>query len=76
MSNEETARAAADGMHGKMIEGRAIVARLRSGGRNLQQRLQQRSWPTHFVLSTLAPCFCTGYSLAIQLHNINLKTSD
>jgi RNA recognition motif. (a.k.a. RRM, RBD, or RNP domain) len=33
MSNEETARAAADGMHGKMIEGRAIVARLRSGGR-------------------------------------------
>ncbi len=32
MANEEMAKAAADGMHGKNIDGRAIVARLRSAG--------------------------------------------
>lgn len=38
MSNEESAKAAADGMHGKNIEGRAIVARLRSGGRKHESK--------------------------------------
>lgn len=34
MSNEESAKAAADGMHGKTIDGRVIVARLRSSGKH------------------------------------------
>lgn len=63
MSNEETARAAADGMHGKMIEGRAIVARLRSGGRKLQQRLQQRLWPIHSEIQLWHPASARATNL-------------